>query len=465
MRQRKSFLVTSLALAAVVLAGVGYWANQSQARTSVEGPNYLSSDHPGKLIVHEWGTFTSFSGSNGVRIDFRPLADNDLPAFVINRARQAGAWHPLAKFNLLVQERMETPVTYFYTDREREVNVKVGFPQGLLTEFYPPVQQMLPKFEWKNAVKIRDSELDWGTVQLIPESKLGNTVADKGLSEVIRQRLLGSLLPDTQGNHYQFARETDSALVHVNLPGKKDLYSVPNGDFFEKFLFYRGIGNFELPIHVVAKGSGRFEVSNSGSDAIRSLFLVTADGKELRFAKAEQIDPQGKLTMVQSSTKANLDDLAEAVVESLVAEKLYEKEARSMVNTWRQSWFGEQGTRLFYVVPSRLTEALLPLTISPAPDEMVRVLVGRFEIMSPEDEARVTKLVQQSIVARDEHLKKAEKDEKLRQQGLPLPESIRNLGRLAEPALVRVRTIAKEPAVREEAGRLLAQWSQQRGLE
>lgn len=465
MRQRKSFLVTSFALAAIVLAGVSYWATQSQARPSVEGPNYVRSDHPGKLIVHEWGTFTSFSGSNGVRIDFRPLADNDLPGFVINRARQAGAWHPLSKFNLLVQERMETPVTYFYTDREREVNVKVGFPQGLLTEFYPPVQKMLPNFEWKNAVKIRDSELDWGTVQLIPESKLGNTVADKGLSEVIRQRTLGSLLPDTQGNHYQFARETDSALVHVHLPGKKDLSSVPNGDFFEKFLFYRGVGNFELPINVVAQGNGRFEVSNSSSDAIRSLFLVTAEGKKLRFAKAEQIDPQGKLTMVQSSAMTTLDDLAEAVVESLVAEKLYEKEARSMVNTWRQSWFGEQGTRLFYVVPSRLTEELLPLTISPAPDEMVRVLVGRFEIMSPEDEARVTKLVKQSIVSRDEYLKKAEKDEKLRQQGLPLPESIRGLGRLAEPALVRVKVIAKDPAVREEAGRLLAQWSQQRGLE
>ena len=25
-----------------------------------------------KLIVHEWGTFTTFSGSNGVHLDFRP---------------------------------------------------------------------------------------------------------------------------------------------------------------------------------------------------------------------------------------------------------------------------------------------------------------------------------------------------------------------------------------------------------
>ena len=32
---------------------------------------------------------------------------------------------------------METPVVYFYTDRETKVSVKVDFPRGWITEWYP----------------------------------------------------------------------------------------------------------------------------------------------------------------------------------------------------------------------------------------------------------------------------------------------------------------------------------------
>jgi hypothetical protein len=160
---------------------------------------------------------------------------------------------------------------------------------------------------------------------------------------------------------------------------------------------------------------------------------------------------------VQSSKPATMDELSAAVVQALVAENLYEKEAKSMVNTWRNSWFGEQGTRLFYMVPPRLTDELLPLTISPQPDEVVRVLVGRYEIMSPEDEARMTQVVQQSMHDRVAFNAKAQKDEKLRQQGYPLPKAITQLGRLAEPALARVKTINKQPGVKYEAAALLSQ--------
>lgn len=35
-----------------------------------------------RFLVHEWGTFTSFAGSDGAKLEFRPLVDNDLPPFV-----------------------------------------------------------------------------------------------------------------------------------------------------------------------------------------------------------------------------------------------------------------------------------------------------------------------------------------------------------------------------------------------
>ena len=59
-----------------------------------------------------------------------------------------------------------------------------------------------------------------------------------------------------------------------------------------------------------------------------------------------------------------------------------------MLETWRDSWF-EEGLRVFYVLPRAATDAALPLTIDPKPDELVRVLVGRVEVITPELEARV----------------------------------------------------------------------------
>jgi hypothetical protein len=448
----------SLAISAVLLAVAAMLiGSQRLARTETAPSGESTTGASDRLIVHEWGTFTSFSGSDGVRLEFRPLVSSDLPGFVFNRARQVGAYNDLGKSRYLVRERMETPVTYFYTDREREVDVKVGFPKGLLTEFYPPVKKMQPPFERQKILPVRGGELDWGTVRLIPTDKLRTGIADKATAEVVHQRLLEALLPAASGDHYGFARDTDAALVHARFPGEPRYSDLPHGDYFEKFLFYRGIGNFALPIKVQALGGGQFQVTNDGPEPIRSLFLVTAEGKELRFAFAQGIDANGRLTMVQSSQPATMDALAEAVVQALVAERLYEKEARAMVNTWRNSWFGEQGTRLFYMVPARITDELLPLTISPQPDEIVRVLVGRYEIMSPEDEARVTQLVQQSIRDRAAFEAQAQKDEKRREQGYALPKAVVHLGRLGEPALVRIKTINKDQGVRNEAENLLSQ--------
>jgi hypothetical protein len=53
-----------------------------------------------------------------------------------------------------------------------------------------------------------------------------------------------------------------------------------------------------------------------------------------------------------------------------------------MVETWKDSWF-EEGSRLIYIVPSGFIDKVLPLTIDPMPGQIVRVFVGRLEIVTP----------------------------------------------------------------------------------
>jgi len=76
----------------------------------------------------------------------------------------------------------------------------------------------------------------------------------------------------------------------------------------------------------------------------------------------------------------------------LAAHGLYPKEAEAMVKTWEDSWF-EEGLRVFYVLPRQQTDAILPLEITPKPNKLVRVLVGRMEIMTPEAAREIFRLL------------------------------------------------------------------------
>jgi hypothetical protein len=90
--------------------------------------------------------------------------------------------------------------------------------------------------------------------------------------------------------------------------------------------------------------------------------------------------------------ESSIGELEQVMVRELCAAGLYEKEAIAMVNTWRTNWFHESGTRLLYLLAAKQTEDVLPLTVQPSPDEVVRVLVGRLETLTPEDCRRIREL-------------------------------------------------------------------------
>src|SRR5687767_5993456 len=102
------------------------------------------------LIIHEWGTFTSFQDDRGVTISGINVDDEPVPAFV-HRLRELPIFTPdsmpaswsqgAPRCHADVTLRLETPVLYFYPqtefDRERSFDVRASFVGGWLTEFYP----------------------------------------------------------------------------------------------------------------------------------------------------------------------------------------------------------------------------------------------------------------------------------------------------------------------------------------
>ena len=54
-----------------------------------------------------------------------------------------------------------------------------------------------------------------------------------------------------------------------------------------------------------------------------------------------------------------------------------------MLATWKESYFDAPGLRVFWIVPRAFTDRILPISITPAPGKLERVLVGRSEVLTP----------------------------------------------------------------------------------
>lgn len=116
-----------------------------------------------------------------------------------------------------------------------------------------------------------------------------------------------------------------------------------------------------------------------------------------------------------------------ALVGALVREGLYEREAAAMVKTWQSSWFGEKGVRVLYTLPRQWTDTVLPLRITPAPLETVRVMVGRSEVITPDMEKALLRQVERYLAADEAARPKIAADTRAL-----------GLGRFMEPAWRRV---------------------------
>jgi hypothetical protein len=290
------------------------------------------------LVAHEWGTFTSVAGEDGRPVQWLPQSGpTDLPDFV-------GRINCSLKGSLSGTVRMETPVIYFYAPREMTVDVRVRFPQGVITEWFPRLTGVSNDII-NNAFK---GDISWTNVKVRPGARAQfRTERDK--------------------NHYYVARETDAAPLQV-------------GADEERFLFYRGVGRIPPPIHARVTPDGQIIVSHSRGAALGDIILFenrdgatayTAQHTAAARTAFNALEPEGEGPSPQMQLQ-----------KTLVAHGLYPREAKAMVDSWRGSWF-EQGTRLFYIVSGEAVDAILPLQIDPQPVEVKRVFVGRLEIATP----------------------------------------------------------------------------------
>lgn len=313
-------------------------------------------DPTSPLIVHEWGTFTSVQDTSGKSHPGLHHEDEELPAWVYRR--DPG---PNAYFEVLPEEplqQLETPVVYFHAARAMDVRVGVDFPEGIISQWFPAATTFAPALFSLSA--IAGGSMRW------------DLTVDPSIDPA------DFLAVDPQEIWAPSRNVRSTPVRYANPAGGVEL---------EQFIFYRGLGQFDLPVRVTAPDDERIVVKNDSGDDLAALVLLRSTGDGGAVTVLGGLAAGTSLTaLVPSAVEpwpTYVDEAHAALKQAIAATGLYDDEAEAMVDTWTRSWFGNPGLRVLYVVPRAWTDRLLPIRVTPAPKELVRTLVGRIEVLTP----------------------------------------------------------------------------------
>jgi hypothetical protein len=394
---------------------------------------------PDGLTVHEWGTFTSVAGEDGTPIVWDALGGkDDLPAFVNSYGYRC------FKFRVQGTVRMETPVLYFYSRQATNANVHVQFPRGVITEWYPKggitmyeskklMDRMSgsvqgPAYPTESLLKVPPSGFDSQLVKLGTningfDTSLRNLMSTISWNSIKVQPGATPDLPTGKGkSRYYAARATDAAPIAV-------------GDQQEKFIFYRGVGHFPIPLSARLQGDAQVHIQNTAAEIVPTAILFENRGGRMGYRTTGVV--AASMTLERPALNGDQSKLEQELERVLEEQGLFGKEAHAMVETWRDSWF-EEGTRLIYIVPSHMMDTSLPLQVEPSPSQTNRVFVGRIELITPE----MRRTVEDAVAKNDVSVSK-------------------RYGRFLDPILQRISAqnsavAAKIDLFRQEVGKSLA---------
>jgi hypothetical protein len=388
--------------------------------------------------AHEWGTFTSVEGSDGISLEGLQHEEEGLPAFVYSRSKVRACplrdrgYKGLEVDVAHVTRKMETPVIYFHSKTPQRVRVRVCFQKGLLSQWFPVTDLLGPPEKSASSgpldvSTVDKSFLEWEVDVLSPGD---------GLDQ----------LPTVdKGSPWAWQRSPASNLVRTVPRTSPRAGPVET----ERFLFYRGVGSFDLPLHARTSSGSRLHLVNEGKDDVPSLFVLHVENGrgEFRFVDGLRAGATADVARPLAADAPSVDDmireLVPALVSRLVDRGLFGDEAEAMARTWEKSYFRTDGLRVLYVVPDAITRAILPLDMQPEPTSLVRVLVGRLECIAPEKEAEVRHALLDRL-STDPAQRAAAED------------CLARLGRFLEPHLRRAVASSTDAQVVTSAKELLA---------
>ena len=388
MKQRS--VLTTLCIP-LLIGAVWHIPSPAEHRQSRQAPAAAQVADQDRLVVHEWGTFTSLQDERGIALGGINSDDEPVPDFVHGVGKEFLLGPGLERRILLddvpllrkgvplchpdVRMRLETPVLYFHPparwNEPFQIDVEVGFRGGWLTEYYPDAVAAAPGID---EVRRVFGSLNPQTMGTLSWNDLTVGVADtEG--------------PQTSSHVWLAPRAVNAAMVRSR-----------SGES-EKYLFYRGVGNLASPLKVVRLADETLGIYSSfpqiaalASHHIKAAWLVDIRGKGAAFRRLPRLTATAEPKLLTTTSAEfdekeyspdNLVSLRQSMHQALVRDGLFPDEAAAMLNTWEDSYFRTSGLRLFFLVPQAWTDLVLPLKLS-IPADVTRTMVGRIEIVTPE---------------------------------------------------------------------------------
>lgn len=151
----------------------------------------------------------------------------------------------------------------------------------------------------------------------------------------------------------------------------RSLFLAPDGTA-ERFLFYDGPVAFRAAFRAHAADTAPERLP----DATESTVYRVVGNRFIRWSLAPQAAIPG--APLARTAEGDLRALRRLLERDARAQGLDAKETRALLDTWRDELFGRPGAappppRLIYFITRARYDAMLPLRVSPTPDEVVRV--------------------------------------------------------------------------------------------
>ncbi len=354
--------------------------------------------------LHEWGTFTTVAGSDGVLLPGLQREEEELPRFVhshfgfengqptdVEKLTRIMKTHGYPAFSTKtkglgrrpvsgVTVKMETPVIYFHSQESFRATVRVGFEGGTISQWYPARSggEILPEPPPSTHPEINPVPAEKWRIDF-SEAYRGGVEWDVTVLSPAESRTTRTFKPRDTVNWLR-ARVPEANVVRTD-----------SGET-ENYLFYRGVGNFSPGLRTTVSADETLHLKNQTGGDIPYLLVFQKHGSRVSWhartgglKSGESLDlPESTLTIAADGFPAPIYDSLKA---GLNACGLLESEADAMVQTWWSSYFETEGLRVFWLLPAAATDRILPLSVTPPPAKTVRVLVGRSEVLRPRQEA------------------------------------------------------------------------------
>ena len=396
------------------------------------------------FLVHEWGVWSIHDDVELANADMRSQW-NELPDFVYGQTTT----RDFPRHWDAPPTAVKKPVLFLHAPSAMTAELRVDFPAGVPAVWWPATEEpayqgvlgeedSVPKkparsLAWKVSLK-RPQRQEQGIHEYhkLPKPHWMQTLRDVKCDDV--------LVSVGERNRTREREEFNPADPRAARSRTMER---------EKFVYYDGL----LP-HISALAvkfdKDKVSLKNQEKFAVHDMWVVdNRDAARKRIGRLPRLDA-GAAQDVECAALL-VEEAAKTLTAQLTAAGLNEDEAAALTTIWTGDFFGSAGLTLFYRLPQEQYDRLLPLTVKPRPEKIVRVGLVQQIPFDNELAERIAKLVKQLDDDKYDQREAAQK-------------SLALMGRAAYVHLLKLRRTVTAPEPKRRIEELLEKYDAQRML-